>query len=102
MLLIKFFKIKIIIKIIIITTIVVKQFRSFYLQVSNAIEQKLTNGRCQCYVPRYGIYNGIELNKYRRQLNCKPNVFYCGKYRGDAVLIRDCSIKPGCFHHHSD
>lgn len=60
----------------------------------------LTPGDCQCYVPRHGIYNGIELNKFRRENNCPLNLYYCGRdnYCGEPTLLLDCSIHFGCYY----
>ena len=67
---------------------------------SNKRVKPLKSGECQCYVPRHGIYNGIELNKYRRENNCNLNLYYCAQdnYCGEPKLLLDCSKHFGCYY----
>ena len=67
---------------------------------NNKRTHQLNSGKCQCYVPFHGIFNGIELNKYRSEDNCEPHLYYCakGNYCGDPVLLMNCFDNFGCFY----
>ena len=61
---------------------------------------KFDSDKCQCYVPFHGIFNGIELNKYRGKANCQPHLYYCAKdnYCGNPELLLNCFHNFGCYY----
>lgn len=71
-----------------------------WLWSSNKRVKLLKSGDCQCYVPRHGIFNGFELNKFRRENNCKLNLYYCARsnYCGEPIQLLDCSKNFGCYY----
>lgn len=87
---------------IVLTLCLFPQSMSFmsWLWSSNQRVTPLKSGVCQCYVPRHGIYNGLELNKFRRENNCLLNLYYCAKdnYCGEPKLLFDCTKNFGCYY----
>lgn len=71
-----------------------------WLWSSNSRVNPLKSGDCQCYVPKHGIFNGLVLNKFRRENNCKLNLYYCARnnYCGEPILLLDCTKNFGCYY----